>query len=64
MILLHKLQQIFERTVANLDDVLLDDVPFDESVISADNSQHTFLLHIFATIIGRRGGNTMKKITL
>lgn len=64
MILLHKLQQIFERTAANLDDAPLDDVPFDESGISADNNQHTFLLNIFAAIIGRRGGNTMKKITL
>jgi len=56
---LHKLQQIFERTTVNLDDV-----QFEERGISADNNQYTFLLHILATIIGKRGGNTIKKITL
>lgn len=54
MILLHKLQQISERTTASLD------VSFGESAILADNNQCTFLLHNFAAIIGRRGGYTMK----
>ena len=59
MILWHRLQQIFVRSAANFSE----DVPLDESRISADNNQYIFLLHNFAVSIGRMGGNTMKKMT-
>ena len=44
--------------------VSLDDTLFDISEILDGNNQYTLLLSIFATAIGRIGGNSIKKITL
>ena len=44
--------------------VSFDDALFDKSEILEGNNQYTLLLNIFATAIGRIGGNSMKKITL
>jgi len=42
----------------------LDNVLFDVSEILDGSNQHILLLNAFTAIIGRRGGNSMKKITL
>lgn len=41
----------------------MDDALFDKSEIFDGNNQCTFLLAIFPAIIGRKGGDSMKKIT-